>query len=435
MKVTSVSGTSSVPAPVATESKIDSTAPVILRQVINIANQGEKQAKQQTAQFINNEGGTYANGAFARATTAHFQKNGTWLESSAKLVQENKTIKSKEVGLQIKELKRQEADYLKEFTAEHADTHNLEHIVSQSVMVPKIRANISDKELKVALAVRTAVVNQAPAYLENQEAHANHIGTTRLLPRPVDNSNDPQKFNTIDRTNDLFIDEKGNAFKIIGEGVEFSLQDLIAQRIAKEEYNTISSKLIREEHSPSAAFQYNQLGYAHSEVFRKQRDNHASEAVSKQEDNDASEAVSKQEDNDASEAVSKQEDNDASEAVSKQEDNDAEKDFTASNRAADISYFHMVKEIKQIPYAPADLLEKLENEKTFEINTLDITPTEKIEMVLARLTATSGDYPTAAVAKQTVQEIGLAIPACLGELAEPITPEDHKVPYYTLFQD
>lgn len=396
MNVTSVSGSSVLPDSIACEKKPQTAAPVILRQIINIVNQNEKKVKQQTAEFINNQGGTYAGDTFARATTASFMEKGEWLNNANSLIQLNKDAKSKEIGLQIKTLKSQEVNYAKAFTDAHTDTHNMEHIVAQSVLAPKVSANLSDKELKAALAIRAAIVNSAPAYLENKTAHANHVGTTRLIPRPANNTTDPQKFNTLDRDNKLLFDEKGNAFKMIGEGRGFSLQELNEQKKAKEEYNQISSQLIRQEQSASAAFQYNQLGYAHSSVFQKLRN------IQPQETSAAQSEINPHE---------------------------------QSNRAADISYFHMVKEINQVPYTSEDLQQQLENDKAFAINTLEVTPTEKIEMVLARLTVTRGEYPSAAVAKQTIQQIGLEIPDCLSELAQPITPEDHHVPYFTLFQD
>ncbi|MGP3591921.1 hypothetical protein [Vagococcus sp. WN89Y] len=95
----------------------------------------------------------------------------------------------------------------------------------------------------------------------------------------------------------------------------------------------------------------------------------------------------------------------------------------------------MIEEINKVPFASEDVLEKLESDKEFAVSALDITPTEKIEMVLARLTVSNGEYPTAAVAKQTIQDIGLEIPAGLSELAAPITPEDSTMPYYNLFKD
>lgn len=394
MSVAPVSGSTALPVNLPSPQKSCIEAPVILRQVISI-NQSEKQLKDQAIDFINNGNGTYANGGFTRATTASFMETGEWLENPAKRVRENRELKSKEIGLQIKELKKQEQQFTRKFTDNFADAHNLEHVVGQGVMAPRIKDILADKELKAAQTLRSKVVDNAAAYLEDKHAHAQHVGSKRIIPWPAKDTSDAQRFNTIDRDNRIFFNEKGKAFRLIECKADITVEEIKAFEQAKKEYDKIVTGLIKHEHSPSAAVQFNQLEYVFNPTFQKIRNI-----------NDATEK--------------------ATPAAAKNE---------LKNRASDVSYFHMVKEINTIPYTPGNLLSRLQENKEFEITTLEITRTEKIEMVLARLTATRGEYPSAALAKQTVQEIGLEIPDCLSELAQPVTPEDNLVPYYTLFND
>lgn len=383
MQVTTTNTISFHPETLSAEQKKSEATTPLLRQIIDVTTGTNQQIKKLAGDFIGNTGGSYCRREFTRATTMHFMEKGAWLEDSTELVTANKTIQSKEIGQQIGALKKQEAQYKNMFTAEFGKDHNLEHIVAQSVISDKIQKGPNDTVLRLAQNARSALIDHAPTYLELKNVHADHAGSKWMLPSPEDNTDDVNKFNTIDKNTGTFFNAEGKASKFIDGGYGKTLDELYAHDKAKKEYNANTSGLIKEEKNVSAAYQLNQLGYAHSSVFRAQRDIDATVETKKD----------------------------------------------RQNKVSDTSYYHMVKETNYVPYAPRDIVKQVQNGE-YEINRIEITPHDKIEMVLARLTATKGDYPTLAELKETVQKIGLEIPEEMYRLAQPITEEDHHKKYY-----
>lgn len=390
------------------EPQSSTVSPDLLRQVINIANQPEKEVRKQTYEFLNSGKSTPVSNAIIRTATDTFMKTGWWITNSRELARENIDAEPGTSAL-IRDVKELEKNISQRFKDHFAGALDSASVVSRGAIAPKITGILSAKERKAAQAVRSILINAVPGWIENKKAHEQHVGSRQTIPLPAKNTSDARLFNHIDLEKQIYIDEKGKAFRVVGLKENMTPVEIKALNQAKKEYDDTISSLLKNDHSPSAAVQFNQLAYAHTPEFRIARDRDPKIA-----------AAIKKEINDVADI---EEQSDA--AIKKEE----------SNFAADTSFYYSVLRLGEIAYAPDDLLNKLKEDKFFEIVKLPVTAKDKIEMILARLTVTGGEYPSAAVAKYTMRMLSVEIPESVSELAQSITPEDHAVPYYTLFKD
>lgn len=345
--------------------------------IINVQNTPLSIVKDSAKSFTKNIEGTHGDAVFTRATSYNKSQHGIWLENPTHLELKNRIDKSKAIGKEIKELKK--SIHKTSNNAKQHCNNNSEHVIAQSVLCKRLSGIKANKEeSQAATEVRSILLNNAMAYQENKILHENHTGT-RWIVESNSKNEEPEKYNTLDAENRKYFDDKGKVYTVVNGGLGKDITEILAHEKERVQFGKDVSNLLRAEHDISSSVQLNQVEYANQINIKESKENHL--------------------------------------------DN-------ITNEVADYSFYHMVKSADRVVFANNDIPRTISNDKQITLTAIDIDDTDRIEMIISRLTVSLGRYPFTAEVKEVINMLGINIPEHLSGLKGEITDADSETIFF-----